>query len=485
MNARQCLWVFLSIFCIIYGITKVISHEANLAGQQKKLDDEEIDKWRAKQTAVVAVETDDDEEGDGYVTLADGEDEELEVFYPTKDWQTIKPGQAIPAGLHVRINLETGLKEAKLMDEEDKENDDGMKYWKEGERMGVVNTDKKSFSKEELKDALKLFKAKQDDVKHEIEGHEEEIKKQFRSYDDLKKDFEDMNINIETDAEIIVKLLDKYKNDGATIEDRQTALQDLEYYAHQIDNARDLVSLGGLDLIIKGLNDTVDVIRQESAFVLGSAVQSNPTVQVEAVERGAIQLLLRLMSGNQPIVVKKKVLYAISSLIRQFPFAQKRFLELGGLSSLSSLFRETDSNVLPLKVKATTLLHDLLVEQKTFENTDITDDVTKERQRQYHMIPLLPAMIEQGWCQLIPTLLLVPEHDHREKVLHAMKIMLDPCTEYYKQLSLEDTLHSLHKEYEDFALEEAQENDGDLYFTGLKNLIGEILDSLHTRHTEL
>ena len=32
-------------------------------------------------------------------------------------------GQAIPAGLHVRMNLETGLKEAKLMD-----GDDGSRY---------------------------------------------------------------------------------------------------------------------------------------------------------------------------------------------------------------------------------------------------------------------------------------------------------------------------------------------------------------------
>lgn len=40
-------------------------------------------------------------------------------------------GQAVPSGLHVRLNLETGEKEAKLM-----EGDDGMKYWREGDRQG-------------------------------------------------------------------------------------------------------------------------------------------------------------------------------------------------------------------------------------------------------------------------------------------------------------------------------------------------------------
>lgn len=38
------------------------------------------------------------------------------VFVATDDWQEVKPGQVVPAGLHVRMNLETGKKEAKLLD---------------------------------------------------------------------------------------------------------------------------------------------------------------------------------------------------------------------------------------------------------------------------------------------------------------------------------------------------------------------------------
>ena len=34
-----------------------------------------------------------------------------EVFVPTLEWQVIKPGQAIPPGLHVRLNMQTGVKE--------------------------------------------------------------------------------------------------------------------------------------------------------------------------------------------------------------------------------------------------------------------------------------------------------------------------------------------------------------------------------------
>ncbi|EJS41799.1 sil1p [Saccharomyces arboricola H-6] len=40
------------------------------------------------------------------------------IFEPKHDWQSILPGQELPGGLDIRINMKTGLKEAKLNDEE-------------------------------------------------------------------------------------------------------------------------------------------------------------------------------------------------------------------------------------------------------------------------------------------------------------------------------------------------------------------------------
>lgn len=39
------------------------------------------------------------------------------IFEPTTEWQIIKPEQRLPAGLDIRVNLETGLKEAKIGDD--------------------------------------------------------------------------------------------------------------------------------------------------------------------------------------------------------------------------------------------------------------------------------------------------------------------------------------------------------------------------------
>ena len=74
--------------------------------------------------AVVALE--DAEDGDMIVTEEGEETEgEEEKFVATREWQEVKDGQSIPRGLHVRINLETGMKEAKLMEEEDEEELEG------------------------------------------------------------------------------------------------------------------------------------------------------------------------------------------------------------------------------------------------------------------------------------------------------------------------------------------------------------------------
>lgn len=59
------------------------------------------------------------------------------------------------------------------------------------------------------------------------------MKTKFRSYDELKKDFESMNMKIQTDHEILTDLINRLKK-SENEEDRKTILTDLEYYLHQV-----------------------------------------------------------------------------------------------------------------------------------------------------------------------------------------------------------------------------------------------------------
>ena len=70
--------------------------------------------------------------------------------------------------------------------------------------------------------------------------HEEEIRKKFRPYDQLKKDFESVNMKIETDQEIIINLIDKLNKTSDNV-NRKIILMDLEYYLHQVSMHLDFV----------------------------------------------------------------------------------------------------------------------------------------------------------------------------------------------------------------------------------------------------
>ena len=81
-----------------------------------------------------------------------------------------------------------------------------------------------------------------------------------------------------------------------------------------------------------------------------------------AVEAGALQQLIRHMSVDTSVSFRSCLLAALSSLVRHFPFAQQKFLELGGLQTLSGLLTQRSVDGDKLSIKAVTLVSDLLTE---------------------------------------------------------------------------------------------------------------------------
>ncbi|KAL4631531.1 nucleotide exchange factor SIL1 [Arapaima gigas] len=412
--------------------------------------------------------------------------EDLEVFQPTHHWQTLRPGQAVPAGSHVRLNLQTGQREVRLDPE-------AFKYWRNGKRQGTVNTLSPSFTAEELKEALKKFKEdgiEQVDEDRQKAGiyhslffffffffEEVEIKSQFRSLDELKKDMAELDMLLETDFQVMSRLVAQFNHSNATVDERVSALLDLEYLVHQVDNAQDLVNMGGMKLVIDALNSTDVRLQESAAFVLGSALSSNPRVQVEAVEGGVLQKLITLLATDRPLSVKKKVLFAVSSLLRNFPFAQSRFLKLGGVQMLGDLFRSPAAT--SLRVRVITLLYDMLIEKELVSQAGldpIPDLSYQERLRQYAQVSLHPLLAEQGWCSLVPELLASPEHDCREKALRTLLAMMPHCrTTYQMDRQLSNLLNALQQQYQELALGEQGLEDDDGYFREILELLDTVI----------
>lgn len=336
-----------------------------------------------------------------------------------------------------------------------------------------MDIDTNSFTSQELKKALAKMKESE---KAERMAHEEEVRKKFRPIEQLKEEFEKLNVKMETDYEIMDKLISKFNSSASTLDEKVAALYDLEYYVHQVDNAKDFLSMGGLRLVIEGLNSTEAVLKEHAAFVLGAALSSNPKVQIEAIEGGALQKLLVIVATEQPQAVKKKALFALSSLLRHFPYAQQQFLKLGGLQVLRGLFRQPGTSA--LCVRAVTLLYDLFVEKMLLEDSQHGDHA-EEKVQQYRRVQLVPAVLEQDWCVAVPGLLALPEHDAREKVLKAVAVLMEFCRERFRgDAALGATLGLLRSEYEELAAAERRDGDGDGYFQELLGSVNSILREL-------
>ena len=254
------------------------------------------------------------------------------IFEPTSEWKTVEDDQVIPAGLHVRMNLQTGLKQAKILDENEEadisrsETEDGSQFEKsagrkahkeadlqeirenadgssttqdagksragyhgKSDRRGIINKKTKAFTKAELADMLKRLNddssvdfsklpgitssspVEENRANHDVgsEGRKQPGEPKITFHDSEHE----LPLTFHRDVEIMLEHTKTLADVAATIPQLLFALEELEFYVHQIDNARDLNVIGGLVLVIRLLNHSEPDIRSHAAHVLGSASQ--------------------------------------------------------------------------------------------------------------------------------------------------------------------------------------------------------------------
>lgn len=459
------------ILSILFVISASVKSESTVSGE-------------GKGNALTTVESTDDDAEEGFVRVEDdttlveqNQDYFVEDFEATDEWQDVKEGQKIPPGLHVQMDFKTGKKQAKRMKKSTKPS---LKRWDAGEKIGFINTEKPRYTREQLKAALKDFKY-QDTSPNEKE-HQKTVKENFRSYEELKKALSDMKLSVKTEAEIVTELTNKLNESNKSKDQLKTILIDLEYYLHQIDNAQLFSDIGGMNSMLKLMNNTAEEIRETACHTLGAALQSNAKVQVAAMESGVMHQLIRGLATESSKLVQKRMLYALSTLLRQFPFAQLKFLKEGGLQALSSLFKQADNK--NIQIKIITLLTDLLTESdehKGFSSSGT--QVEMEKLKQYESIKLREAMISAGWCNLMPTLLQgnkdEAEHDNVEKVIRAMSSLADACSSQFS--STRPTLQALLKFYSELAKEEQAQtgSDTDDFFSSIHSSLQSLVNQIH------
>uniref|UniRef100_A0A0A9WWZ0 Nucleotide exchange factor SIL1 n=2 Tax=Lygus hesperus TaxID=30085 RepID=A0A0A9WWZ0_LYGHE len=421
------------------------------------------------------------------------------VFKPTSDWQPLRKDQAIPRGLHVRMNLQTGEREAKLLDPEDDE-DGGSQQMTEIKTSDHDHPGEYSshdeFSKEELKRAL----YKMEDGFESVSDPEDvdRVRKQFRSYSELKKELGEMKLNMKTGQEIISQLVDEYKDttdkrSGGSVERKEleaeeSLLNQLEYNVHQLDNAIEFVRLNGVkDIVFPSLNSTSWKVRYEATKLLGSAVQSNPNAQISTLEAGAIPVLLRVLALDPNSKVKAGALYALSCLIRRFPLAQKQFLDRGGLTVIVKQFNSDTSGQLKIQLKAINLIRDIIDEVREADLSLLTlspdspeRSIASERYRQQSNLNIWVRLVEEGWCQALTTLLSRHSEDVQviELLSDGMSAVSKECYSVFK--GSERTISRLTDHYQSLVA------NVDYDYQWIYSNLQKLLKTLHeTRRDEL
>lgn len=375
-----------------------------------------------------------------------------EIFVPTKEWKVIKAGQKVPSGLHYRINLSTGKKEAKI--NEDDESDTNKKG------ISVIKEDETLYSA--LKDVDK-------------KNPENDMPKKFRTLDEIKKDLGDIEITPKSDVEILQDLFAKFQEEDKkkqpNTKEILKILKDLIYLSHQIDNGNEFVRMDGFKKIVyKKLNSTNLAVKQEALKLFSTLAQNSPKVKVHILETGGITILLRLLNLDDNPHIKNSAVTALSCTLRTFPYAQNRFIEAGGLTIFSSLFK---SGSVKLKLKLVTLLNDFIIERQkdvsNFENHELVDIEEK--------------LYELGWCNSLNNLLTdliqidIYDYDSIEKCLLSMKGMVKKCSNSYNK-ALFNQLESSYSHLKD-------EDTEDYFQYIINDLIGVLLYENNNNKTKV
>lgn len=150
-------------------------------------------------------------------------------------------------------------------------------------------------------------------------------------------------------------------------DERETALEVLSELCENLDNARDLMTLGGLDMCVSDcLCHPQSGVRWRAAHLIAACAQNMPEVQCYLLGKGALLKLLHLTDSDTHPTVRVKALYAVSCLVREQEVGLKAFLSHDGFSVL---MRGMQSENERLRTKSAFLLLNLLTAHPEHKET--------------------------------------------------------------------------------------------------------------------
>uniref|UniRef100_A0A3P9ITN1 Hsp70-binding protein 1 n=1 Tax=Oryzias latipes TaxID=8090 RepID=A0A3P9ITN1_ORYLA len=219
-------------------------------------------------------------------------------------------------------------------------------------------------------------------------------------------------------------------------DEREWAFEMLSELCENLDNARDLMVLGGLELCVSQyLCHVQSGLRWRAAELIASCAQNMPQLQDHLLSIGTLPKLLQLTDSDPNPTVRVKVLYAVSCLVREQEAGLQAFLAHDGFSVL---MRGMQSENEKLRTKSAFLLLNLL--------TSHPDQ--KE------------PLVSMGMVQQLVSVLRTPHSHFHEHVLGALCCLVEDFSKAVTEcripaLGLEELLRQRAKDLQ--GKEESQE----------------------------
>lgn len=186
-------------------------------------------------------------------------------------------------------------------------------------------------------------------------------------------------------------------------DERESVFETLSELCANLDNARDLMILGGLDLCVsRYLGHVQSGLRWRAAELLASCAQNMPQVQIHLLDIGTLSKLLQMTDLDPHPTVRVKALYAVSCLVREQDAGLQAFLSHDGFSVL---MRGMQSENEKLRIKSAFLLLNLLT--------------SHPEQRE--------VVVSMGMVQQLVSVLRTPHSPFHEHVLGALCCLVEDC----------------------------------------------------------
>ncbi|KAK9237315.1 hypothetical protein V1525DRAFT_404426 [Lipomyces kononenkoae] len=265
----------------------------------------------------------------GMICASDGSQCYSAVFEATDSWQEVLPDQVIPGGLHVRLNFETGQREAKLVSDDDDEEHTGVVVVSEGASADITlknpqdqvdDTSAKVDSQQSGTWGKSPYSHKPNPHISLSEHQEFENNLAFiLSSFALKgtesstsgKDKNDNGPPESTALESVRSNIDESQHELLI-----AALRNVEDFSHEIDFGIKLAAPEVISIFLTLVNThSSPQVRALSARIIGSSLQNNePALQIATVSQVVTNLLQSLEQEQDP-TVRYRIMFALASSI--------------------------------------------------------------------------------------------------------------------------------------------------------------------------